>query len=167
MVQIAAGKYHTCARISNGTILCWGHNGYYELGTGNNTAHLLPVQVRSGNNAGILTGEVSVSVGQYHSCAVHSDGSARCWGLGQFGLLGRGDQKASDLPVRVKCVSGAGLPGQRCFRLRGSRAHLRPAEEQDGQLLGLRTAWASSATAPHSPGCARFSSGTRSATLRW
>ncbi len=109
VVQIAAGKYHTCARISNGTISCWGHNGYYELGTGNNTAHLLPVQVRSGNNAGILTGEVGVSVGQYHSCAVHSDGSVRCWGLGQFGLLGRGDQKASDLPVRVRAVSGAGF----------------------------------------------------------
>ena len=36
VVQIAAGKYHTCARISNGTVDCWGHNGYYELGDGTN-----------------------------------------------------------------------------------------------------------------------------------
>jgi alpha-tubulin suppressor-like RCC1 family protein len=109
VVQIAAGKYHTCARLSNGTVACWGHNGYYELGNGSNLEHLLPVLVRNGNNSGPLTGEVSISVGQYDSCAVNSDGSARCWGLNQFGILGNGNQRASALPARIKGVNGKGF----------------------------------------------------------
>ena len=109
IVQIAAGKYHTCARISNGSISCWGHNGYYELGTGNNAPHLLPVLVRNGNNSGVLTGTVNIAISQYHSCAVHSDGSARCWGLNQFGILGDGTQKPRALPVRIRAVTGTGF----------------------------------------------------------
>jgi alpha-tubulin suppressor-like RCC1 family protein len=34
---------------------------------------------------------VQVAVGQYHTCAVLTSGSVRCWGLGNSGQLGYGN----------------------------------------------------------------------------
>ena len=109
VVQIAAGKYHTCARISNGTVDCWGHNGYYELGDGTNNDHLPPTPWSTAPATASLTGQVNISIGQYDSCAVQSDGSARCWGLNQFGNLGDGTTKPERVPTQVKAVTGTGF----------------------------------------------------------
>ncbi|MDP2483344.1 MAG: RCC1 domain-containing protein [Candidatus Palauibacterales bacterium] len=34
VLEIAAGANHTCARMSDGQILCWGSNEFGQLGTG-------------------------------------------------------------------------------------------------------------------------------------
>ena len=109
VVQIATGKYDTCARLSNGGVDCWGHNGYYELGNGTNVQHLIPHPVLNGAGHGPLTGQINMSVGQYDACSVQSDGSARCWGLNQYGVLGDGTEPFAPLPVRVKAVTGNGF----------------------------------------------------------
>ena len=109
VVQIAAGKYHACARMANTTVNCWGHNGYYELGDGTNQEHLLPNPVLNGAGTHPLGHQVWISVSQYDSCAVQSDGTARCWGLNQFGTLGDGTQTPRSLPGGVKAASGTGF----------------------------------------------------------
>jgi alpha-tubulin suppressor-like RCC1 family protein len=34
---ISAGMYHTCAKLDNGAVKCWGRNNYGQLGIGNTT----------------------------------------------------------------------------------------------------------------------------------
>ena len=109
VVQVAAGKFHACARLTNTTVDCWGDNGYYELGDNTNLEHLLPNPVSNSAGSGPLANQVWISVSQYDSCSVQSDGSARCWGLNQFGILGDGTQTPQPRPAGVKAVSGSGF----------------------------------------------------------
>jgi alpha-tubulin suppressor-like RCC1 family protein len=46
---------------------------------------LLPVDLGTGGTAS------AVSVGQYHSCAILTGGTVKCWGLNDKGQLGKGD----------------------------------------------------------------------------
>jgi hypothetical protein len=43
--HIAAGSYFTCGIRTDGTLWCWGDNGYGQLGLGNHTGHDRPQQV--------------------------------------------------------------------------------------------------------------------------
>jgi alpha-tubulin suppressor-like RCC1 family protein len=93
-VQLTSGIYHTCARISDGTVRCWGYNGYGELGNGTTTAARIatPVQeLRPGASSPItLTGVRHVYAGYYQTCAAMTDLTVRCWGRGDYGQIGDG-----------------------------------------------------------------------------
>ena len=106
VVQVAVGKYHVCARLADTTIDCWGHNGYYALGDNTTRDHLLPNPVLNSAGTGPLRNQVWISVSQYDSCSVQSDGSARCWGLNQFGTLGDGTEAPRARPAGVKAAAG-------------------------------------------------------------
>ncbi|HWF50501.1 MAG TPA: hypothetical protein VG294_07665 [Solirubrobacteraceae bacterium] len=90
--RIATGVYHTCAILSGGEVECWGFGGYGALGYGNTQsigvtqtpAAAGPVDLGPGRTA------LAISAGNYHTCALLDDGSARCWGLGGNGRLGYG-----------------------------------------------------------------------------
>jgi alpha-tubulin suppressor-like RCC1 family protein len=109
VVQISTGKYTTCARLKTGGVDCWGHNGYYALGDGTNHDHLVPHAVLNGAGHAPLTGQINISVSQYDACSVQNDGTARCWGLNQFGILGTMAGPFSPLPTRVRAVTGSGF----------------------------------------------------------
>jgi alpha-tubulin suppressor-like RCC1 family protein len=86
-VAIAAGRYHTCAILDDGSVSCWGRNGDGQLGDGTNTDRLTPTQTSSlgsGRTAVAITG------GAYHTCAILDDGSVSCWGNNGDGQLGDG-----------------------------------------------------------------------------
>ena len=42
MVALAAGSQHTCAALNESGIVCWGYNGYGQLGIGNTSCKLKP-----------------------------------------------------------------------------------------------------------------------------
>ncbi len=90
IIQISAGGYHTCALSLAGTIKCWGDNYYGQLGYDNtvNVGDGLGISMNNlGTVAGITTA-TQITTGKYHTCVILSDGTAKCWGLGDHGRLG-------------------------------------------------------------------------------
>lgn len=83
------GAYHSCALLENEQIKCWGDNSYGQTGQGAGQVHLAPPVSNVDFGPGL--GVRELAAGSYHTCAVLSDSSARCWGRNQSGQLGYGD----------------------------------------------------------------------------
>jgi len=98
--QIACGEEHSCARLADGTVQCWGDNEEGQLGDGSNTDRNRPVAVRG------LAGATAIALGQSHGCALLKDGTMRCWGAGSMGQLGIGSEEAHTAPVQVQQLPG-------------------------------------------------------------
>ena len=81
---MAGGALHTCARLEDGGVACWGQNSSGQLGDGTFQDRLTPVRVLG------VTDAVEVAAGTEHSCARHADGTVSCWGWGHVGQLGDG-----------------------------------------------------------------------------
>lgn len=96
-VALAAGGSHTCALLSDKTVVCWGANGWGQLGNGTNTNQLTPVPVTG------ITNATAIATGSTHTCAVLSDTTVRCWGNNTYGTLGNGGTNPSGewTPVTV------------------------------------------------------------------
>jgi hypothetical protein len=77
VASIAAGGSHSCAVLSSGALKCWGSNQQGQLGDGTQSTSITPVGV-----VGLASGVVSIADGIYHSCAVLSERTAKCWGGG-------------------------------------------------------------------------------------
>src|SRR5438094_3909191 len=102
---VAAGGSHTCMRLPDGTVQCWGRNNFGQLGNGDGslTSSSVPVPVRD------LTNATSVVSGDAHSCALLGDGTLQCWGVGDSGQRGDGTfNNISTVPVAVVGMGGAG-----------------------------------------------------------
>jgi hypothetical protein len=52
---------------------------------------------------------LSLAAGGYHTCALFSDGTIKCWGLNGNGQLGDGFESTSAYPVQVKNLSGPAI----------------------------------------------------------
>ena len=102
VVSLTTGYYHTCALLTDKTVDCWGDNGYYQLGNGGNAQSSLPVKVKNGTGTAALAPVASVSAGQYDTCAVITDHTARCWGTNNFGQLGTANLAPTPLPKPVR-----------------------------------------------------------------
>ncbi len=95
---VTAGAFHTCARLDDDTIKCWGRNDFGQLGLGDSVNHgSAPNQM--GNylaavSYAALTSPnkaVAVESGYYHTCALMADATVQCWGYNAFAQLGQGD----------------------------------------------------------------------------
>lgn len=85
--QIATGTNHTCARLANQNVKCWGINNYRQLGTPTNTVAWVNTPVDVPNLSNNVTQIASFAD---HTCAIHDGGAASCWGADQYGQLGDG-----------------------------------------------------------------------------
>lgn len=96
-VQLAAGRYSTCARRAGGSVVCWGLNRKGEIGDGTTTDHSRPTVVSEIDDARFLT------AGKWHYCAIRRGGAVACWGDNLGGQLGTGghNEVANPRPVPV------------------------------------------------------------------
>jgi alpha-tubulin suppressor-like RCC1 family protein len=108
VAQISVGFEHSCALMKNGSIQCWGHNVYGEIGDGTSQELNLedgikpvPVPITSlGTDVAVL------SAGGFFTCIIKkSDKSLWCWGDNTEGHLGTGDTVNRAVPTQS---AGAG-----------------------------------------------------------
>ena len=100
-VEVAAGSQHSCARLNDGTAICWGDNTHGQIGDGTNLERHYPLLAVKG-----LTDAQQVVAGGNHACALRADRTVVCWGYNAWGQLGDGTQADSNVPVPVMGLAG-------------------------------------------------------------
>jgi alpha-tubulin suppressor-like RCC1 family protein len=99
-VEIQAGINHTCAKLADGTLQCWGSNRWGELGDGTGSMSA-DSDAKTPRTLSALGPVGSFSLGEGSTCAVTSAGSAQCWGDNSSGQLGTGTQEDALTPAQV------------------------------------------------------------------
>jgi alpha-tubulin suppressor-like RCC1 family protein len=90
--------------LSNGTVRVFGNNANGQLGLGDSTSRLTPVQV-----SGISSSAVAVSGGKYHTAILLADGTVRTFGFNTSGQLGVNDTTSRQTPVQVTGITSASV----------------------------------------------------------
>lgn len=91
---ISVGGFHVCALIS-GKVECWGQDDYGQLGVSTapdicsygDPCIISPVTVTVSGGLP-LSGVSAIAAGEYHTCALMTDHTVRCWGNNEYGQLG-------------------------------------------------------------------------------
>lgn len=103
--SLSAGGSHTCARISDGTLRCWGLGTSGQLGDGSQISSNVPITVST------ISSATSVSAGFIHTCSRLTDGTLRCWGNNNGGRLGDGTGTRRLLPTTVVGIAAGTATG--------------------------------------------------------
>jgi len=102
VIAVAAGRNHSLALCSDGTLASWGFNDSGQLGIGNSNANIgtVPVLV---DQSGVLAGKTIVAIGAgiNFSLVLCSDGTLASWGANSSGQLGNNNTFQRNQPVLV------------------------------------------------------------------
>lgn len=92
----SSGDDHTCVVLANGDVRCFGQDTFGQLGDGETSDSLWPVETRMPVPA------IAIAAGDDHTCAIDESGAIWCWGLNSDGQLGIGDTVMMEVePVRL------------------------------------------------------------------
>ena len=91
-LAIAAGGEHSCAILEDRTVRCWGRGVFGQLGTLSSEEIGDDEDPADWPVVDVGVPVVSLALGDHYSCAVTDTGRALCWGLGDLGRLGYGNQ---------------------------------------------------------------------------
>lgn len=103
---------HSCVRMENGDVWCWGINSRGEVGRPSQTfcsggitkCNPLPEKL-------VLPAIKKLGVAEEHSCAIALDGTVYCWGRDVEGQFGDGLATDTVVPVMVVQRAGASVIG--------------------------------------------------------
>lgn len=84
--QLAAGQRHTCARLADGTVWCWGMRGHTLV----DNDVLGPVACPVATRVDDLESADDLIAGGVEACVVRKDGSVRCGSVEQWSFADRG-----------------------------------------------------------------------------
>lgn len=93
--QVAAGRLHSMAIASDGTLWTWGGNTNGQLGLSVTTGRSSPVQV------GTRSDWTQISAGNNSSFGILTDKTLWSWGLNSSGELGLGDTITRSSPTQI------------------------------------------------------------------
>lgn len=99
----AGGTNYTCGLKKNGTLWCWGHNGFGQLGVGTYDGKNTPTQVGTDTDWMMIFTSRGVSLA--YTCGVKNDGSLYCWGNNKDGQLGDGTTAKKLSPTKISAIS--------------------------------------------------------------
>ncbi len=127
---LGAGRFETCALLSDKTLKCWGLNSFGELGYGN----ILTIgddeppsavgAVSISDSPGLYP--ISVVGGDFHTCALLSNSGVRCWGSsidGELGYANRNRIGDNELPSTAPGVPVSATPGATVMSLAAGYGH--------------------------------------------
>jgi len=91
---ISASYRHTCALLDDASVKCWGDGSQGQLGHGS-TSDLGDGSNEMGDNLAVVdlgTGRTATAIetSNYSSCALLDNSEVKCWGYGNYGVLGTG-----------------------------------------------------------------------------
>ena len=100
--QIAVGHAFSCARLSDGSVSCWGRATVDDDGTAGDEPngvlghalggeHIGDNETPAGVRVALPSDAVELCAGRSHACAVLDNGRIHCWGASPHGQLGNGD----------------------------------------------------------------------------
>lgn len=98
VTAVSAGQQHTCA-ISNGSVWCWGYNVDGQVGVPSGEMFDTPMEV--------LGNAVEIETYGNVSCALTTEMTVYCWGLGSSGAMGRGLNLSQSTPQQVSGIDNA------------------------------------------------------------
>jgi len=103
-LDIAAGIKHVCVLRDTLDVVCWGTNIKKQLGSANTGDIIGDEPADMGDNLIAVNGLGTVSQifgGGETNCALHTDGTVKCWGDGTYGQLGSGTFTQSEVPLAL------------------------------------------------------------------
>ena len=109
--DVCCGENHSVALTSGGDVFTWGEGAHGQLGLGDFRKQHTPRRVME------LEGKmiVQITAGAYHTACIAEDHSVYCWGQGQSGRLGLGDEANTPTPTLVEGLTGCGIETIRAF----------------------------------------------------
>jgi cysteine-rich repeat protein len=117
--QLALGELHTCAVDEFQRLRCWGNSDSGQLGHGNilQFGDNEPAFESGDINLGLGNAAINIATGAEHTCVLFQGGGVKCWGLNDFGQLGKGDNTnfgvlASETPNNTGNVNNLGFTSQ-------------------------------------------------------
>lgn len=100
-LRVAAGSDHSCAITDDERLVCWGSDDADQIGNAalDEDFTALPLPVDTPFESARFLG---VTAGARHGCALEVGGAAYCWGKGEGGRLGTGDEDDRAHPTPVE-----------------------------------------------------------------
>ncbi len=129
VVAIAAGRAHSVALCTDGTVVAWGRCGDGQLGNNDYGTfpyynEHTPVQVNTDSGVSALYGKTVTKIvaARDSTLALCSDGTVVGWGDNGYGVLGTGGS-GYPVPVAADASSGSALEGKTVTRISTSGTH--------------------------------------------
>jgi alpha-tubulin suppressor-like RCC1 family protein len=105
VTQVAVGGQQACALEADGQPFCWGDDDYFGPTGSAPTSGAIedkPEPVETIHDA------TAIATGVYHTCAIVTGGTVKCWGWNDLGQLGSGNEESQVTPQTVIGLSDAG-----------------------------------------------------------